>query len=235
MGFYTSLIFYRPRPAPLVNGPSLAAFVRRFFELDVAQSRCALTQQFACGERIDQDDSPLDVTEPTEVEGIYISREREWDVNEDAHPRDELPKLLDSLDQNMYRAYCSLGSSVRSIREQLGRIDSPENDEDFVPDSWSFMIGPITSGEDGEFMIAWMALSLSGNGYLYPWTMRDVLQRIERIPAMQRVMSLCRETWPVEPEKPAKRIIEARKAMGKYWPYERADLPWDWFWGYQGI
>jgi len=109
------------------------------------------------------------------------------------------------------------------------------NSEGFVPDSCSIEIGPIQAGRYGEFGIGWIAVGLAGNGYLFPWTLPDLIARAESESSVQALMQLCRQTWPVAPGTPDVKVQSLREQMGKYWPYDRLDLPWDWYWGLQGI
>jgi hypothetical protein len=72
---------------------------------------------------------------------------------------------------------------------------------------------------------------MHGHGYLYPWGLRDLVDRAEGAPGVGPLMALCREAWPVEPEEPPAGAVRARELMGHLWPYDRLDLRRDWYWG----
>ena len=101
-------------------------------------------------------------------------------------------------------------------------------------DSWSLEIGPITShdlGGEVVYMVGWIAVGMHGYGYLYPWTLCDLIERAEACAPVHALMDLCRRTWPVAAKKPPRQVIKARQKMGELWPYPDTDRCWDWCWG----
>jgi hypothetical protein len=95
-------------------------------------------------------------------------------------------------------------------------------------------IGPILScdlGCEAPFHVGWVSVSLSGYGYLYPWSFAELVQRAEGHPAIGRMTDLCRATWPVDAGRPDQQLKKLRKQMGDLWPYPKIDRPWDWYWG----
>jgi hypothetical protein len=133
----------------------------------------------------------------------------------------------------------SLGWPTDALTDDLKRVDSPENDNDFVPDLWAMEIGPIETASFSEpadtigapAQVGWIGVSISGYGYLFPWTFTELVQKAERNPGMQKVMQMCKTTWPVPPGRVEPRIVKLRKQLGPLWPYPQHDLPWDWYWG----
>ena len=119
------------------------------------------------------------------------------------------------------------------ITGAIQRINSPENKHDLTLGDWTCEIGPIQSFDlrsDEPLQVGWISVSLSGYGYLYPWSFADLVERVEADPGMRRVAELCRKSWPVPVELPDDGIRELRQKVGGLWPYP-ADLPWDWYWG----
>jgi hypothetical protein len=105
---------------------------------------------------------------------------------------------------------------------------------DLYLDQWFMEIGPIIScdlGSEDLFHVGWLSVSLSGYGYLYPWTFAELVQRAEGDSSIRRVTELCRATWPVEAGRRDRRQKTLRKRMGDLWPYPEIDRPWDWYWG----
>jgi hypothetical protein len=138
-------------------------------------------------------------------------------------------------DPTIYRASISLGMPTDAVLEPITRKDSPENDHNYEPDMLSIEIGPIEIFDlksEAPALCGWIGLSLSGYGYLFPWTFRDVVERLEATAEIGKLTQLCRSHWPVPTEKPDRAILKARRQLGTVWPYE-ADKPWDWYRGMQ--
>lgn len=233
MSFYTALMFYRPTPPPMVSGRGLAEFVRAFARLGLSQNEGPMTASLKFGEAIDQDEKPASWFEPL-IPGIGETQEIEWDVEESCGSLANMAQLLSDHDRPIYRGYLGLGKATDDVSDHLKRVGSPENETDLVPDAWSLEIGLIESvalNLQEALVVGWISVAISGNGYLYPWSFRELVERAERHPSIRRLMQLCRETWPVLPEAPTAQEIEKREQMGDLWPYGRHDLPWDWYWG----
>ena len=242
MSFRTTLSFYRPDLPPKMTGADLAGFVSAFAALELSDGPTwtRLGFQVRFGRSVNQDDKPTDWDEPVlegpEGGGIYITQL----IDYDAEARD-LPSLVDLAgvlaaleSKTIYRADLILGAIARPVLDGLEREPSAEHELGLYLDSWSLRIGPIFTydlASEGPFHVGWIAVEASGNGYLYPWTFRDLIDRAEALKPIQALMGLCRKTWPVAPVPPRRRAVKARKAMGELWPYPLADQPMDWFWG----
>lgn len=235
MGFHSSLIFYRPTKPPVVTGAALAGFMERFAQLGVSNRHGKGMVQIKFGDAIDQDMEPSWSIEPTASPEIGVTKDIEWDFQRFAAPLEETKRMLGGTDRCIYRAHVGLGAAAVKITSALSRAPSRENAEPFSPDSWSLIIDPIELGTDGEFIVGWLGLALGGNGYLHPWPLKDFIAHVERLPAVQAAMKCCREFWPVAFEPVPLQVQSAREEMGRHWPYERVDLPWDWHWGMQGL
>lgn len=237
MGFYSSLIFYRPTPPPFVTGARLAEFIDRFDALGVIKGGQWRAVKVKYGTAIDQNDRRLN--EPEEIveeEHCSIStiREQSLDVNwnNDEDQADRTPPTSRGDARSVYRAFVSLGSAHQALFDAL-RFDTPKNGDSFAPSSWSLELGVISTealGGDEAFHVGWIGVSLSGNGYCFPRTMREIVDLARAQSDVQRVERLCREFWPVAPQAPSKHQQALRKKMGGLWPYDRVDLPLDWSW-----
>ncbi|MBM4031371.1 MAG: hypothetical protein FJ291_06240 [Planctomycetes bacterium] len=232
MSFFTSLKLYRPTPPPVIVGRDLAAFVRAFQTLGAARPEGMFDLEVKFGKSIDQDDKPTtyEVTVDKSVSEVHAI---EWDVKETLSSANEVVDALGRLHGRVYRAGVPLGTVSEPVRQALNRVNSQENEIDLALDTWTLGIGPVSVGSlsaDQVAVVGWIDVSLSGYGYLYPWTLCGLIERAEALPQVQRLMALCRDTWPVKPAVPPRRIQRARKAIGELWPYPRFDTPWDWYW-----
>jgi len=236
MSFFTSLTYYRPCEPPTITANDLARFIKEIHDAGVLTDRGLYWLYVRFGESIDQDESPASSAEDADSQ-MSIMSQIEWDL--DLSCADGISEIIDSLsgdNRRVYRARIALGAPVVTVLKPITRTDSPENECDFCPDSISIEVGPIEIyklGCDFRAFVGWIGISLSGYGYLFPWTFRDVLDRIERSPEIQRIAGLCRSFWPVPLRPIEDRIITVRKELGQLWPYENFARDWDWYWGVQ--
>jgi hypothetical protein len=242
MSFYTTLSFYRPTKPPKLKGGDLAEFVTMFASLGLTKEEGIIGYGIKFGRSIDQDEKPISSEGPS-VNGISVISRIRYDAEGDFKSLAELAEALKEIDGTIYRASVSLGLVTDSIFESLRRLPSEANDLPLTLDSWSLEIGPTLSysmGSDDVFLVSLIAINLSGHGYLYPWTFRELIDRAEAIEPIAGLMEGCRRlwpiveskrTWPIDRSQPGRRVVKTRERMGKLWPYSRTDLPWDWFWG----
>jgi len=209
----------------------LAGFIRKFVDCNVSNIEWPQTAKVKFGERIDQDEDPASWYEPV-TDLVSEVQEIDWDVTFGYRTMDEITDRLDS-SNHVYRACIELGSLKPEIRESLQRVNSPENNQDLVPESWFLEIEPtaVANLESELFYLGWMSINLWGYGYLYPWRFVDLVKRAERNEQLQRVTDLCRSYWPVTSAGPDERHISARRQMGELWPYDELDRHLDWYWG----
>ena len=236
MSFYSSLKFYHPGPPPKVTGDDLARFAAAVKATGLLEDKYLLPSQVKFGKAIDQDDRE-DSWEVEIAPGLFSFEEIEWDV--ELAPKAGIAEVISRLEREsrgVYRASICFGLPSPEVREPIARRGSPENEVDLGPDSLSLRIGPVglSDLQSGDGVHAgWISLNFSGPGYMYPWTLRDWVARAEGSPAIGRLTALCRETWPVEPAKPSRGAVKARRALKSLWPYDDLAKPGDWYWGVQ--
>lgn len=235
MSFFTGLVFYRPCSPPPITADDLSRLVGRIVESGMLTDSGLRALKLKFGESIDQDDDGLLWTEET-VPGVSELCEVEWDVHLE---RTTLRQMLDSLasdDRRVYRAFLGLGAPTGGVLRPITRENSPENEIDYCPYSLSLEIGPIESYDlqsEAPLHVGWIGLTLSGYGYLYPWTLADVVRRLEAAPEIQRLAEICRSFWPVPADPPPADIVGLRREFRRLWPYGDFEKPWDWYWGLQ--
>lgn len=246
MSFYTTLHLYRPSPPPIVTGPALAEFLRRLAATGIAESLSGDILSVKFGRAIDRDMKGTFIEEPVPgVLRMFSVHSIEMDIEHSNITFDDALCLLSNHDRPIYRASVHFGTARPEIIAAL-QTQRPD-DESVNLCLWdcTFHLGPVTIGSmssEESFMVGWMTLSFSGNGYLFPWEPRDLTDRAAALPELQPAVQLCREVWPVDPENPGgtfgklvpalrRRTISARRRMGDLWPHRELDRPWDWFWG----
>lgn len=245
MSFYTSLRFYRPTPPPLITGPVLARFVADLLDSGafVHEHDNALSVKF--GQSIDQDEKDTASEEPIpDLPGVFKLHEIEWDIRVRTSACEVL-QLLSAHDRPIYRAFMSLGRVSDAIVKAL---QTPRPD-DQQPNLWltgaSLEVGPIHVSEmsKGPFAVGWISAGFGGNGYLWPWTARDLTDRAVALDALKPMTEICRTHFPVHLGYRGdgfrrgrlggmfSRKSYVRRRMGDLWPFDRLDEPWDWYWG----
>ncbi|HUU68591.1 MAG TPA: hypothetical protein VM186_03645 [Planctomycetota bacterium] len=90
--------------------------------------------------------------------------------------------------------------------------------------------GQIFDNVQSSMHLSAAAVTVGGDGYLYPWTNDDLLKRVKSIPELVKVAQVCKEALPVASRKPTKKVIAIREAMGKLWGGNDYDAPYDWRW-----
>jgi len=260
MGFFSSLVYYRPTPPPIIRSPSLLKFVQRFADCGAADEKSALgcSLQVKYGDAVDQDDSPATWEEPIDYGtkptwlqrlatllgfrpraessvSICTEEEIDWDCLEQYDTLTELAEGIGGLDpkQNVYRAEIILGTATDSVIRAMERVDSPENEIDLLLTDWMLQVGPIEIFDlatEQPYHVGWIGLSLGGDGYLFPWTLKDLVKRAEACPEVRSVANVCRDLWPISPELPSQERMQNRRTLGDLWP-DPIDAPVDWAWG----
>jgi hypothetical protein len=233
MGFFTSLNYYRPLSPPRLTAHDLGQFVAAVDATGSLTSTGLHILNVAFGDAIDGDDFGTTWVEETEP-GVGVMHDIEWDLERfDCQTAADMVDLLANDTRRIYRAQLMLGTPTDAILKTITRQNSPENEHDFTPDTMAIEIGRVeTYAMDVDpWHVGWISLGFSGYGYLYPWTFRDTVARIESACEFRQLMDVCRATWPVVASPPAPNEIEARRSLGKLWPYDQLDKPWDWYWG----
>jgi len=236
MSFFTSLTYYRPCTPPIVTGNDLANLITQLYETGTLTDSGFQILQVKFGNSVDQDEQDSSSAEEI-MPGLAVMDDIEWDL--DVPKPSGIRGIIDALkgdNRPVYRAYASLGGAIDAVLKPITRTKSPENQINFCPDSVSLEIGPIeifNLRSDAPAFVGWIGLSLSGNGYLFPWKFRDVFERLESTPEVQRIAEACRSFWPVAPDRPEPCIVELRRQLDDLWPYDSFDKEWDWYWGIQ--
>ncbi|WP_254506598.1 hypothetical protein [Anatilimnocola floriformis] len=224
MGFYTGLVYYRPGAPPVVTCAELAAWIAAVTATQTLHGGNHLSLKVKFGEAIDQD---------YETDSIF-DLDCEID-SRDFKTVEMMTQQLAGRKETIYRAFVSLDRLRDDVVQPITRVGSPENKIDFWPSYLSLSIGPVQCYELGgeePIITGCLALSISGNGYLYPWKFADVVRRLEGSAEIQRLMQACRDQWPVAPDKPSAEAVANRQEVGTLWPYD-LNKPRDWFWGLQ--
>jgi len=236
MSFFTTIHFYRPGPALVISTAQLADFMERVAETGITTCEPS-SLHLKYGKCIDKDMKPSYWWEPVNETGVIsFGRSVRWNIDRYDLDFQSSLSILRNHDKSVYRALIDVGALADHIIAALSRDPGPENERGLYPDSLSIELGPTTisdPNEEPEYLVGWMSINLSGNGYLFPWTHRDLIIRLNACHEVQRLMSLCRETWPVEPLIPSPDVIALRKEMGELWGGDDYDAPADWRWGIQ--
>ena len=233
MSFYTKLNLYRPSKPPVITGESLANFIDAFQGLRVSEGKARLGVEVKFGMAIDQEEKPIQDYERRH-DLVWSPKEPQWDLESHCPSLKAIYRLLARYNENIYRAFIELGCAKPDICGLLTRNGCPDNEVELHLDGWSLEIGPVFSsilGSEDHFFVGWVSLSISGSGYLFPWTFAELVQRAESDEGIRKVRELCKKTWPVDPMPPNLRQKKMRRKMGDLWPYSKIDLPWNWYWG----
>ena len=236
MGFYTSLVYYRPRDPPLVTTENLAEFISRLSQTKaIHEDDSAGSVEVKFGNSINQDPNPTFWLEESGFSPqLSFPRSIEYDLV--SGPRCGLSGIVETLKSTtgtIYRADVDLGRLSDDVLRDIERSPSVENEEPFLPQWVNFSIGPVDCGTYNEegILVGWMELTLSGQGRLYPWSFRDIFTRLEASGEVQELMSICCDQWPVQSSEPEESVVSARRECQSIWPYDEFNRPWDWYWG----
>ena len=236
MSFFTSLSHYRPGSPPSVTADDLSRFIAQISETSSLTDSGLRLLQVKFGDSIDQDDKGT-TWEEESVPGISMVHDIEWDLDLSSQPTHQ--QMVDSLasdQRRIYRAFVMLGMPIDDVLQPITRENSPENEINYYPDGLSVEIGPIKCydmASEEPLHVGWISLSLSGGGYLFPWTFRDAHARLQDSSQIRRLADLCRSFWPVALDSLDPQVIQLRKKLNELWPYDQFDQPLDWCWGLQ--
>jgi hypothetical protein len=185
------------------------------------------------GAAIDKDAAPAFWMDPTESPGILGCAEEDWDCDEIVDSLTSVVRRLISYPSPLYRAWIDLGMASDCVCNHLSRDPCDDNPDPLALNSWSLGLGPVECGGVGSSALycpGWIEIAVSGYGYLFPWTFRDLVKRADSQPDLIRLKDLCRSTWPVPRSFPDDQQKDVLREMGDLWPYP-VDAPFDWVWG----
>jgi hypothetical protein len=251
MGFYTVASCYRAGPhPPIVTGADLANFCRQVRAMDILRPDWHWVVNLKYGSRIDQDDKST-YCEDQVTSTLSVVTDYHWDVDHsDLTPPVALELLETPPRIPALKALggCLLGKGVPSkiyraslrfglLREELTSTIQHELEGNCLYLSEvGLRIDVIEIANDDDmytFQVGWMSVDVGGNGYPYPWTYEETLQRVREHPQLGALRDLCRTLWPASESPVPPELVQARQEMGKYWA-EPLDAPYDWYWVIQG-
>jgi len=224
MSFYTSLNYFRPQPPPRVTTRELAAVIQKIYATGAFTSHMLSGIRVKFGRSIDKDARGTIEEIPTGTPGVYSVRSIEFDINHDGKSCPAMIAELNQSDSLIYRAEVQFGSVKKPISSLFTRTGSPENSVELCLWDFALHFGPVYAGmlgEDKSRHVGWMGLSLSGNGYLFPWKRAEVLKRAEHSAELQQLAQICSDAWPIDPHTRRKitnvgnLLARTRKALGK--------------------
>lgn len=154
-------------------------------------------------------------------------------------PEDPLKVDKDLLEEykDVYLAFGEFRFSKCVVDEIFEALTRPPSSENEVPLGLCWLdleLGPIDTfklSSSRSWVVGWISVSLSGNGYLYPWKLKELVQRAEGSAKLQGLLQVCRRTWPVKAERPGLLTLLRRARMKDLWPYDTLSRRWDWYWG----
>jgi len=250
MSAFTAAVCYRAGgEPPVVTAGDLAVFVERILALDIlAWERMDVRLKF--GRAIDQDDHN---TTPEEQVGqnTWLMLDYDWHVKANRLPHAEALELLrhppasrtvertrklfgpkvviETFDPHIYRARLSFGMLKEPIyRDLCHKLEG--NYLNLTDLTFSIDVVELIDPEEGGiFQVGWMDFSISGSGYLFPWSYAETMEKLRAHRELGLIRDFCRELWsastqPVRPE-----LVKGREQMGKLWS-EPYDAPYDWYW-----
>lgn len=232
MGFYTTFKYYRPGPFPTVTCGDL---LRLWNSIRSAGVR--LSTAPACRVKFGNlvaDQEPLDSWEGHVLQQCV---EGECDIDFEGHTRPSESAILQALAQHasqpVYRAHLHIGTLPEDARNRL-YVPDPKNDRVVMLGDVGFDIDPVElSGPEvmESYLVSLMSLSISGNGYCYPRSTREVLDALRAEPVILASEQIVESIWPVPSIPPDDDAIAERRDMGELWMHD-LERPHGWAWGY---
>lgn len=118
---------------------------------------------------------------PTTVTGISVSKS-DWDAEHSPKSSDETLSYLRSHEsRTVHRALVNFGAVTDETLARLQREPGPENEIGLYPYDVGLEVGPVDVEPDSDdeelVQIGWAAITISGNGYCYPWTHQELIDR----------------------------------------------------------
>ena len=223
MSFYTSLIWHRPGPVPPITGTELARLVR----------------QLLAGEALVPDgEGGVEFLTVEGAGGVAAAVDAEeeapaWEVTVPFAALSEIIERLEAESRPLHRAVVYLGELLPPVTASIARVGSPDQDEDFVPDAVSFRVGPVLAAslaDETPVPAGGLGLSISGYGYLYPWTLQDAVDRCEASRPIRAMMEACAAWCPASTEPDdATSVLAVRRDRPELWSYDPVSpLAWGW-------
>lgn len=240
--------FYRPGPPPRVTGRAFAAFLSALRDTGVFEVTAGVnTVAFKFGHAVDHDaEDTLNEVPIPGVWGKYSFKEIGWDIDRRLTLADTIGMLSDD-DRPLCRAFTFIGH----LDPRIGtRLQTPRpgggGQCNLNLETASVSLGPATVcsiAAGRTYKVGWMSVEFDGEGHLHPLTPRDLTDRAGILPELRPLTSACRRAFPVDPTYAGPLFGRSRftdlfrakmyalKSMGDLWPFDRYDVPSDWYWG----
>lgn len=255
MSAFTSAKCYRAGgEPPVITAPELALFVERVLALDILQSSNMIIE-LKFGQAIDQDDidtMPMQKVSPLmtlmlkygwDIEQFNIPTTKTLEIllhpsashevkRKRKHRRDSIgaKRISKTFAPNIYRAYLDFGSLKKEVYNPICHGPEEENPLWLSELAFSIDMVELNDPEESEaFQVGYLCFSVSGHGYLFPWTYEETLEKLRANLQLQQVREICRAMWPAKTTPPSPEIMEGRRRMGKLWA-EPVDASFDWYW-----
>jgi hypothetical protein len=113
--------------------------------------------------------------------GVGVSKS-DWDAEYSPKSSVEsLSYLRSHGSKTVHRALINFGAVTDDALARLQREPGPENEIGLYPYDVGLQIGPVEvepdSDDEGLVQIGWATITISGNGYCYPWTHQELIDR----------------------------------------------------------
>jgi len=244
---------------PIITTHDLTVFVERILALDILQwdfmgvqlkfgqaidqderSAYEMEEIRECISMLANFDWDVDEMRISHSEALALLRNPPWSrliKRERRHLLDFWPETVtETLDPHICRASLMFGT----MKEEVYAPICHELEDNFLNLSeLDFSIDPVELNDPEEynafpekydvFQVGWMAFSVNGSGYLFPWTYEETLEKLRAHPVLGQIRDICREMWPATTQPPHPEVIRDRPKMGKLWA-EPQDAPFDWYW-----
>jgi len=195
----TRVQLIRPSRPPVIRGPELAEVVWEIAQTGIIGHDVGQVAQLRYGPRVDKDKETTSDFKPTSIATVVRVEDYPWDNEQDLITIENLVRYLQVHPEPLYRASIGLGEIDDNLAEYLTREGHPEEPLPLTLSTITLEIGSIRVGSPQTKLehIGWIAFSLAGRGYPYPWSDQELLGRVRAIEAVQTIEGLLAQRWPV--------------------------------------
>ena len=180
MGFHTSFHLAYPTDPGVLTGATIKGLIEQLLP-HCREGSTFRSIGVAYGDRPSSSDRSAAYQVPTEIPGLSLAGFR-WDFQSWPKSTGELLGALTGFEEkNIHRALVAFGALTDEVAARLKREPGPENEIGLYPYDISILIEPIEVEPDDEddepVQVGWVAISISGSGYCYPWTQQELIDR----------------------------------------------------------
>ncbi len=239
--------FYRMGPPPVVTGDQLLDWVKRIKDTGIVDPSSEITFEVDYGKRIDRrhkTDDDLQIVSPPWWKRLLsfnkphatISRfiNHDHDVDIDAKSFDDLFDQFKGGSQSIQRANIMFWTMDEEVETLLSAPESEENPNTFTPFHLSLTVGPTILSDfdwDVYYTVGYVAMDIFGDGYFWPETFKQWVDRCTGLPKIQAACDICKQLWPTDDIEVDDQMLTLRKELENFWPYDGHTGPNDWAWG----